>query len=195
MKHVLYIHGFLSSPLSAKAQLTKAWLEEHYPNVNFLCPELSSYPDEAKQQLLNLIEDIPAESLCLIGSSLGGFWSTFLIENGYAHRAILVNPAVTPHERFTEFVGQSLKSYYSEQCYDIQQSHLDVLAESSPTQIQKTNRYWVWIQTGDEVLDYRLAVNYYKNCAVQLEEGGNHSFVGYEFMLPALAEYFQLHKS
>lgn len=192
MKHVLYIHGFLSSPLSAKAQITKSWLEEHYPHVAFHCPELSSYPDEAKQQLLDVVEKLSSESLCLIGSSLGGFWATFLIEQGLAHRAILVNPAVTPHKRFTEFVGKSHKSYYSEKYYDIEEKHLEVMAQCCPEKVEKANRYWVWVQTGDEVLDYRLAVEYYKDCAFQLEEGGNHSFVGYDLMLPSLAQFFQL---
>ncbi|MCP3862167.1 MAG: esterase YqiA, partial [Aestuariibacter sp.] len=38
MSAVLYLHGFLSSPLSVKAQQTRRYLSEQYPDIEFVCP-------------------------------------------------------------------------------------------------------------------------------------------------------------
>lgn len=192
MTCILYIHGFLSSPLSKKAQLTQAWLAQHYPQVTYLCPSLSSYPDEAEKALLQVLEPYSASEVYVIGSSLGGFWATYLIERKRAAKAVLVNPAVAPQQRFHEFIGKDLQSYYSPDIYRLTPHHLHTLNACDVTQITQPKRYWVLLQTGDEVLDYRLAADKYHACAQQVEEGGDHSFVGYKEMLPAISEFFRL---
>ncbi|WP_372622365.1 YqiA/YcfP family alpha/beta fold hydrolase, partial [Alteromonas stellipolaris] len=98
MKHVLYLHGFLSSPKSVKAQATKAYFEQYHPDVTLHIPALSNYPSQVESQLLTLIESTPAlikDGLRVIGSSMGGYLSTFLIEK-FSGKAVLINPAVKP---------------------------------------------------------------------------------------------------
>ena len=80
MAALLYIHGFLSSPLSFKATQTQAWLEAHYPDIRFYCPQLPPYPAQTQQQLETLVESLLPEPVYLMGSSLGGFWATWLAE-------------------------------------------------------------------------------------------------------------------
>ena len=83
MQHILYLHGFLSSPKSIKAQATKAYFEQHHANVTLHIPELSNFPSKVEGQLISLIENTPAlleNGLKLIGSSMGGYLSTFLLE-------------------------------------------------------------------------------------------------------------------
>ena len=45
--HLLYLHGFRSSPQSFKAQRLQAWLAAHRPEVHWWCPQLPPSPREA----------------------------------------------------------------------------------------------------------------------------------------------------
>ena len=189
MSHLIYIHGFLSSPKSQKAQLTKTWLEKNRPDIHYHCPQLSSYPAEAKETLDKLTESLGADKVYVIGSSLGGFWATYLIEQRKADSAVLVNPAVSPHTRFTSYVGQEFKSYYGDETYTLGENDIEELAKANADDLQFPERYWLMVQTGDETLDYRLAVDKYKDCKQTVEEGGNHSFDGYDVWIPNIIRF------
>ncbi|MFL0810855.1 MAG: DNA repair protein RadA [Agarilytica sp.] len=192
MATVIYIHGFLSSPLSKKAQVTKAWLAENYSKVRYLCPQLSSYPSEAKAQLESTIKGCEGEKVFAIGSSLGGYWATHFVEAGLIEKAVLVNPAVSPASRFPEFIDVDLKSYYSDTVYRLSQSDVENFKEFDCEKLQAPEKYWLLVQTEDETLDYRLAVEKYKACEQTVEDGGNHSFEGYDRFLQGIAEFFEL---
>ncbi|MFT7687809.1 MAG: putative esterase YcpF (UPF0227 family) [Candidatus Azotimanducaceae bacterium] len=191
MSTLVYIHGFLSSPKSKKALQTQAWLAINRPDIDFLCPQLSSYPCEAKAQLLHLFSQYSSADTYLIGSSLGGFWSSFLIEQGLAEKAVLVNPAVGPHYRFTEFIGQTLQSYYSEDTFNLTRADMTCLKACESASLKSPQQYWLLAQKDDEVLDYRDAQRRYADSRQAIEDGGNHSFVGYERYLPDIMGFFE----
>jgi predicted esterase YcpF (UPF0227 family) len=123
MPAVLYLHGFLSSPNSSKAKSTRLWLAKHRPDWQYYCPQLSSYPTQARKQLVALYARFDEPPL-VIGSSLGGFWAAWCIER-YGGRAVLVNPAVSPHLRFQHYIGQPLKSFYSDDVYILSEQDLN----------------------------------------------------------------------
>lgn len=194
MPTLLYIHGFLSSPLSAKARLTQTWLREHQPDWRYECPALSSYPAQARMTLEETCarlsgDPVRRDAVYLVGSSLGGFWATYLAER-YGFPAVLVNPAVHPQRRFADLVGQPLKNYHTAETYILSQADLDVLESCEPKTLRNTDLYWLMVQTGDEVLDYRLAVQRYWGCRQTVEHGGNHTFEGFENWLAEVAEFF-----
>lgn len=186
---IVYLHGFLSSPKSNKARETQSWLAEHAPEIRFICPQLSSYPSEVKHQLDELIGTCVPENTALIGSSLGGFWSTYLVENYAVAKAALINPAVTPQSRFDEFVGRELRHYYTDEQVLLQREDLEHLHMMDAADISRPNAYWLLVQTADETLDYRLAVNKYRAAKQWVEEGGNHAFENYVQRLPAIFEF------
>ncbi len=192
MTAVLYIHGFLSSPKSQKAQLTRRWLETHYPDVKFFCPSLSSYPSVAKSMLDQLADRLESETLYVIGSSLGGFWATYLVERKKAGKAVLVNPAVSPQVRFTDLIGVPLQSYYTEEVFNLTEKDLLDLENYDSKTISQPEKYWLMVQTGDQTLDYRLAVERYSKCKQLVEEDGSHTFDGFENWLPEIAKFFKL---
>jgi predicted esterase YcpF (UPF0227 family) len=190
MPTLLYIHGFLSSPQSAKARLTQEWLREYRPDWHYECPALSSYPVQARATLENTCARLGCnDAVYLIGSSLGGFWATYLAER-YGFPAVLVNPAVHPQRRFGELVGQTLKNYHTAETYRLTQADLDELEACAPQSLRNTDLYWLMVQTGDEVLDYRLAVEFYQGCRQTVERGGNHTFEGFENWLAEIADFF-----
>lgn len=188
MPTLLYIHGFLSSPQSHKAQQTQKWLSYHRPDWLFSCPFLSSNPAEAKEELDGLMATLGSE-VYLMGSSLGGFWATYLAEK-YGLRAVLINPAVRAHRHFADLVGKPLKHYHTGQSVTLSDRDLAVLEAVDPP-IADADRYWLLVQTGDETLDYRHAVAKYLGCRQTVEAGGDHSFAGFEGWLPELIQFFE----
>ena len=187
---LIYLHGFLSSPLSSKAQATARWLSDAGVDFEYLCPSVSSYPQEARDALLQLCEQRQNQKKYLVGSSLGGFWASYLIEQRLAEKAVLINPAVSPHKRFVNLLGQELKSYYSDERYCLREKDLSCLAACESAVLDDPDRYWVLLQSGDEVLDYRDAQQRYSQCKLTVEDGGSHSFEGYRNYLSKIIQYF-----
>ncbi|WP_273033465.1 YqiA/YcfP family alpha/beta fold hydrolase [Spongiibacter tropicus] len=186
---VIYIHGFLSSPQSHKAQLAADYFKRHHPDIRFLVPDMPNHPAGAFARLDQLVKDELArqpDKLVLMGSSLGGFFSTVLAER-YDLKAVVVNPAVRPHERGEQFLGD-YHNPYTHEPFSVTQNDIHCLAELTPAQITP-QRYWLMVQEGDETLDYRLAVDAYAGSKQLVEPGGDHSFVGFERHLPAIVEF------
>lgn len=191
-KVVLYLHGFLSSPESKKAVQSRAWFASKFPHIKVISPQLSSSPTKAKQHLNEILEQHKDDEICVIGSSLGGFWATYLVENSWAVKAVLVNPAVNPQSRFNEYVGKALKHYYSDEVLVLTDADLEDLKSADFIQVKYPEKYWLMVQTADETLDYRMAVEKYDAAKKLIEDGGNHSFENYERWLPDIAEFFEL---
>ena len=189
MATLLYIHGFLSSPLSYKAQLTQQWLLQNRPDIHFSCPQLTPYPDECYSILNEVLEQRP-EPVYLLGSSMGGFWAHYFAERDNL-RAVLVNPAVEALTLMPAYVGQMLKSYYSETYYVLNDTHIEELKTYATKKISQPKNFWLMAQTGDETLDYKAAVTQYEHCKQTIEVGGNHSFENFENHLPNIIEFFE----
>ena len=122
----------------------------------------------------------------LIGSSLGGFFSTVLAQR-HQLKAVLVNPAVAPGEWGEQFIGEYDNPYTGEH-FSVTEEDLACLRALTPADITPEH-YWLMVQEGDETLDYRLAVAAYRDCKQLVEPGGDHSFVNFEAHLPAIVEF------
>lgn len=147
-----------------------------------IIPALSPYPDTAIQQISDLVSrhglEQHHENLCFVGSSLGGYYSTWFAEK-FNSRAVLINPSVTPYETLAEYIGEN-ENYYTAQKYTFSQLHIQQLSDINVDNITQPERYWVLLQTGDEVLDYKQAETKYADCQLTIEQGGNHSFQYFE---------------
>jgi len=186
---ILYIHGFNSSPQSHKALITKAYINQYFPSVKFYCPQIAVTPKKAIQQLESFFDKYPDESWCLIGSSLGGYFSTYLSEK-FNVKAVLVNPAVKPYELLKDYVGRQINPYTNEE-YRVENTYLEDLVAIEQQKIVKNN-YLVMVQTGDEVLNYHQAVVKFQHSLLIVQPGGDHSFINYEAMLPTITDFLQL---
>ena len=183
MTALVYIHGFLSSPESHKALQVKHWLEHERSDIEYHCPALSAYPGRVLEDLEGLVESLLPEPVYLMGSSMGGFWATWLAEK-YNLPAILINPAVKPTELMPKYVGVNLKNYHTDDSYILGNKDIEALAALELAEPKRAENYWLLVQSGDETLDYRQAINYYKACEQLLEEGGDHGFQGFERHIP-----------
>lgn len=181
---LIYIHGFNSAPSSYKARLVGERMRALGREGEYLVPALPHRPAEAMALLRCLAERHP--DAVLIGSSLGGHYATWLVEH-YALRAVLVNPAVRPHELLRDFLGPQ-KNLYSDETYDLTAQHLDEWQSQEMDKITP-ERYFLLTRSGDEVLDYRLAVEKYRGAQQRIIEGGDHGFGDFGNYLDTVLTY------
>jgi len=181
---LIYIHGFNSSPASSKAQLLKAKLEELGRGAEFAAPALPHSPAQAAALLDALAARHPGATL--VGSSLGGYYATYLAEK-HGLKAVLLNPAVRPYELLTALVGLQ-KNLHTGEEYDFTPQHI---AELSALEVDRSTpaRYLLLAATGDEVLDYRAAMDRYRGCRQIVIEGGDHGLSNFASHVDAVLEF------
>ena len=191
MHKLLYLHGFNSSPQSHKAQLIMQYMSENNTRDLLICPQIPSVPEEARLFLEQLVEEtLENYSLSFAGSSLGGYYATYLAEK-YSGTAVLINPSVKPYETLRAHLGEN-KFYFDKGCWEFDESHIQQLEDMKVEKITKPERYLVLLQTGDEILDYREAELKYKNSQIIIEQGGDHSFTDLECYIAQIMQFSQI---
>ena len=183
---IIYLHGFNSGPQSTKAQTLKRYLEARGLGSRFVCPQLPHRPDEAIVLVEREIARWPPGSVTLVGSSLGGFYATYLAEK-HGLRAVLVNPGVNPHRDLERYLGPQ-RNFYGGEEYELTRDHIAGWRRLDTPTIHP-ERYLLLVETGDEVLDYRDAVRKYAGCRQIVVEGGDHSAASFPRHLPLILEF------
>lgn len=187
MNDLVYIHGFLSSPQSLKARQLAAWARQHHPGLALHMPALPVDPMEAIAILESTLEACSTPP-GLIGSSLGGFYANILAAR-HGLRAVLVNPAVHPHQVMRQYIGLQ-RNYYTHLVSLVTPGHFRWL-EHMEVRPPYPERLWVLLETGDETLDYRLAERFYADSHLDITPGGSHAYEGFVAKLPAILEFLR----
>lgn len=189
--HLLYLHGFRSSPSSFKAQRLHAWLRRHRPDVHWWCPQLPPSPRAAIELLRAGTAAWPAGASAVLGSSLGGFYATVMAEaSGWP--AVLMNPAVNPARDLAPFVGAVAAYHQPEEHFEFRAEYLDQLRAMSPPKLTRPERYFAIIAKGDELLDWREMVARYPGANIRLLEGSDHALSDYDDHQPHLLRFLGL---
>jgi uncharacterized protein len=188
--HLLYLHGFRSSPQSAKARRMAAWVRQHQPDVNWWCPPLPPSPREAMALLHNGLAGWPAATTGVIGSSLGGFYATAVAER-LGCRAVLLNPAVDPARDLAKHIGETT-AWHSDEPFFFRAEFIDELRAISPAAITRPQRYFAIIAKGDELLSWVEMSERYAGCRVKLLEGSDHALSDFEDHLPDVTRFLNL---
>jgi predicted esterase YcpF (UPF0227 family) len=183
---IVYLHGFDSSPQSDKAQYFKRYLEARGRGNEFSCPQLPHLPDLAVKLVETELKRIQANEVTLIGSSLGGFYATWLAEKRDL-RAVLINPAIDPHVGLRAFLGPQ-RAYHGGKSYELTEEHLRQWGKLFLTRV-RPERYLLLVETGDEVLDYRVAVKKYRGAKQVVVQGGDHTLASFPEHVPAIMEF------
>lgn len=185
MKTLVYLHGFISSPASRKAAMLGGYVREHAPALEYRVPALHHRPSQAMAQVMRECDRADPSGLVIAGSSLGGFYATVAAER-LGCRAVVLNPAVRPQEHFARYLGPQRNLYTGER-FDLTREHVEELAALDPPAITRADRYWLVVETADEVLDYRDAVAYYAGALQTVVPGGDHSLASFPRFVPAIA--------
>ncbi len=184
---LIYIHGFNSSAQSGKARELGDWLARRGLAEAYACPDLPHRPAEAIALLRDLIARGRGDAK-LVGSSLGGFYATWLAER-LGVKAVLINPCVGCDDKLADQVGVEQRNWHTGETYTFTQAHLDELRALRLTRPGHPERYLLLVESGDEVLDYREAVDYYRGARQIVLPGGDHGFTRFTEYIPTLIEF------
>ncbi len=186
-EHIIYLHGFNSSPLSTKAQQFAGYMRNNYPTVQVHLPHLSTWPLQAVQDTAELVRGLSGK-VAFIGSSLGGFYATWLAQQ-FATKAVLINPAVRPDLLLQAMLGPQCNYHTLDDEYELTLEHIQQLRDLNIDNIKVPEDLLVLLQTADETLDYNQAVDYYQACHLDIEEGGSHAFDEFPARIPQIMAF------
>lgn len=192
LTHVLYLHGFRSSPLSAKARFLSDWFAQHHPNVVWCCPQLPASPKASAELMTSLVKDWPHDHMLVMGSSLGGFYATWLAAQ-WGCKALLLNPAVHPARDLAHYIGEHPVWQNPEDKIHFDPSFIDELTNlyvgpgttwlSAAAPVNATpdaKDMLAVIATGDEVLNWQEMAKRYEHVQRDIIQGSDHGLTGFE---------------
>jgi predicted esterase YcpF (UPF0227 family) len=188
--HLLYLHGFRSSPQSVKSRHMAQWVRRHAPKLTWWCPQLPPSPQAALHLLMQGVAHWPVDRMAIVGSSLGGFYATVMAEQ-LGCKAALINPAVDPARDLAHHIGET-QAWHSEERFFFEPAFVDELRDMTPTRLARPAQYFAIIATGDEVLDWREMSERYRGSHLRIVEGSNHALTDFDQHLPHLLHFLQL---
>lgn len=189
--HLLYLHGFRSSPASFKARMMQAWLAEHHPTLTWWCPQLPPSPAQAIAQLEAGTAGWPRQTTAVVGSSLGGYYATVMAQR-HAWRCVVINPAVNPARDLAAHIGEQTAYHDPSQRLHFDASFIDELMRQTPAEPLDLRRTLAVIATGDEVLDWREMHARYEGSQRLVVQGSDHALSDFADHLPAIAAFLGL---
>lgn len=193
--HLLYLHGFRSSPASFKARRMADWMQAHRPDVHWWCPQLPPSPAAAWALINRGIADWPRtpgpQGMAVVGSSLGGFYATAVAE-ATGCPAVLLNPAVDPARDLAAHVGDQTQFHAPDEHFYFRPEYIAELQALSVPAITRPERYAAVIAKGDEVLDWREMTARYPGATVKLLAGSDHAISDFDAHLPFVLHFLGL---
>lgn len=189
--HLLYLHGFRSSPQSTKAQLFARWLTANRPDVVLWCPQLPPSPRMAMEMVLNGVATWPHQAMAVVGSSLGGFYAGVVAERTNC-RAVVLNPAVNPARDLSKHIGEQTTWQNPAEHFYFRPEYVDELRAMTPARLTRPERYAAVIAKGDELLDWREMRARHAGASTLLLEGSDHALSDFEQHLPFVLHFLQL---
>lgn len=193
--HLLYLHGFRSSPHSMKAQKMAAVVRQRHPAVHWWCPQLPPSPEAALRGVMDEIARWPRQagyqSLAVVGSSLGGFYATAVAER-MGCKAVLLNPAVEPARDLARYIGEQTAWHDPDQHFFFEPRFVDELKAQHAGPLKAPENYLAIIAKGDEVLDWREMAARYAGSRLRILEGGDHALSDFDAHVPDILDFLAL---
>ncbi|MCG2595339.1 alpha/beta fold hydrolase [Ramlibacter sp. XY19] len=189
--HLLYLHGFRSSPRSFKAQRMAESVRQRHPSVHWWCPQLPPSPRAAMDLLRDGTRDWPRERMAVVGSSLGGFYATCVAEDTGC-RAVLLNPAVDPARDLAKYIGEQTAWHDPQEHFYFAPEYVGELRALERGPVAHPERYFAIIAKGDEVLHWREMTGRYPGVHTRLLEGSDHAISEFDEHIDAVLAFLKL---
>jgi predicted esterase YcpF (UPF0227 family) len=189
--HLLYLHGFRSSPQSAKARQVAARVQTQHPGVTWWCPQLPPSPRAAIDLLRQGIADWPWATMAVVGSSLGGFYATWVAEHTGC-KAVLLNPAVDPARDLARHIGEQTSWQNPQEHFYFEPAFIGELQALALHNQPPPERYRVLIAQGDEVLNWREMAARYASAQPVVLEGGDHALSDFDAHIDGVFRFLDL---
>lgn len=189
--HLLYLHGFRSSPQSMKAQQVAARVREHHPAVTWWCPQLPPSPRAAMAEVMQGIAAWPQGRMAVVGSSLGGFYATWVAQQTGCP-AVLLNPAVDPARDLARHIGEQTSWHDPGERFFFEPAFVTELRALEAGPLDHPERFFAVIAKGDEVLDWREMMARYAGARIKLLEGGDHALSDFDAHIEEVFAFLDL---
>lgn len=189
--HLLYLHGFRSSPQSAKARLMASRVQAQHPSVTWWCPQLPPSPAEAAALIEQGTAGWPAEHMAVVGSSLGGFYATWLAQRRGC-RAVVLNPAVDPARDLAAHIGEQTAWHDPAERFFFRPEYIDQLRTLHADPLRRPERFFAVIAKGDELLDWREMTARYAGASIRLLDGSDHGLSDFDQHIDAVLAFLNL---
>lgn len=177
--HLLYLHGFRSSPQSTKARMVAERIARQHPSVTWWCPQLPPSPRAAMDLVLQRVGGWPADRMAVIGSSLGGFYAT-VVHNATGCRAVMLNPAVHPARDLAKYIGEQVSWHDPDERFFFEPRYVDELRALDSPGLRDPSKVFAVVAKGDEVLDWREMTARFPGARIQLLEGSDHAISAFD---------------
>jgi predicted esterase YcpF (UPF0227 family) len=189
--HLLYLHGFRSSPQSAKARQVHARVVARHPGVTWWCPQLPPSPRAAMESVLAGTARWPVGQMAVMGSSLGGFYATCVAEQAGC-KAVLLNPVVDPARELANYIGEQTAWHDPGERFHFEPRFVDELRALAPGPLLQPQHYFAVIAKGDELLDWREMAGRYAGARIKLLEGSDHALSDFDAHLDEIFGFLDL---
>ena len=189
--HLLYLHGFRSSPQSAKARQMAAHVAQHHPQVRFWCPQLPPSPQAAMALVAQGVAAWPGSAMAVIGSSLGGFYASWVAQHKGCP-SVLLNPAVHPARDLERYIGEQTVWHDPSEHFYFRPEYIDELRALDTSGRSPAAPELAIIAQGDEVLDWREMTARYPQARQLVQEGGEHALLNFAGDLPSITDFLKL---
>lgn len=191
--HVLYLHGFRSSPQSMKAQKMAELMARDHPTVHWWCPQLPPSPRQAMDTVMQGIAHWPTEHMVVVGSSLGGYYATVVAQRTGC-RGVLLNPAVNPARDLARYIGEQTSWHDPTERFFFRPEFVDELRELDVGPLRWPQKLLAVMAQGDEVLDWREMQARYAQGPQRIVPGSDHALSDFDDHLPAILAHLGLLK-
>lgn len=189
--HLLYLHGFRSSPQSFKAHRLAAWVAQQRPDLAWWCPQLPPAPGEAWALIEQGIAAWPREAMAVVGSSLGGYYAT-AVAQATGCRGVLLNPAVAPARDLATYIGEQTHYHRPQESFVFRPEYIAQLQALHAGPLRWPQRLLAIIAKGDEVLSWQEMQARYAACPTMLLDGSDHALSDFDAHLPQLLGFLGL---
>ena len=189
--HLLYLHGFRSSPQSNKARIMADYVSAKHPKVRWWCPQLPPSPRDAASLIAEGIANWPRQSMAVMGSSLGGYYASWVAQLARC-KSVMINPAVDPARDLMRYIGEQTTWQNPAERFYFLPEYIHELQTLDVRSRPPAGAELVLIAKGDEVLDWREMADRYPKARQILQEGGDHALGNFVDYLPDITQFLQL---
>lgn len=189
--HLLYLHGFRSSPQSNKARTMAQYVQQHHPEVTWLCPQLPPSPKEAMDMVMEAVKDWPSETMAVIGSSLGGYYATWVAHHKHC-KLVVLNPSVYPDRTLERYIGAQTSWHNPDEAFFFKPEYIQELRDMALHRQAAQGEQLGIFAKGDEVLDWREMVARYPQARQIILEGGDHAISEFDSQMSHVLDFLDL---
>ena len=183
---IIYLHGFNSSSKSKKALILESYLGSN-KKINLVTPNLNISPLKAIEDCKDLIKSVKG-NVGLIGSSMGGLYSTYLAEL-HGTKSVSINPVVGNHlEKMREIIGIH-KNFHTNEEYLFSEKLYNELNTLKLKKLSSPLSHLCLINMGDEVLSHDITKGFFRSSLVITEKHGSHEYGNFEQRINLLLDF------